>query len=215
MCTIFGSKNRDTFIALGTAGVVRGDKAWSYTLIDHNYSIVDQQRFLGKFNPDKVPQFDNVYAVGHCQTPTGTEPSIKNTHPVSKRRSSYDKKPNLFLWHNGILLPEFLGEDFDGLDTKYLLNHIAVGSWGQVYRDQISTIRGSFSCVMLEECKNLYLFRNSNAPMFTNGFMDFCSLKVNDITQPTEAGVQYGLDFPNKKFRPIGTFADADRTYEV
>jgi glutamine phosphoribosylpyrophosphate amidotransferase len=157
MCALFGSPDRKTFVELSKLNVYRGSHSYSVATFDgHNINVVAKN--FGSFD---MPNVIDSYYIGHTQAPTTEAKSTNSIHPSNVE--------NTFLWHNGIIKDHQVKKWqrklnlLEPWDTKLLHQLLFYNGI-----DILSGADGSFACVWWTG-KSLYLFRNTNCPLFTDG----------------------------------------------
>lgn len=208
MCGIFGGFSKPELEVLANANAYRGQHSFSITgfcLVKGKNGRIkpilgwkdsDENaifRHLGSFTLDDIPNAD--FYIAHIQAPTGIQKTMDCVHPadiLGEVRS--------LLWHNGIIKEH----DCDRLrkkqqvntqwDTMLLLNEIKQSG---LCLDNLSEINGSFSCVGYLWETQLYLFRNSLAPMYIGDSATGCfsSVPTNLTPNRVKANVFYLVDF--------------------
>lgn len=184
MCALFGSPDRKMFQELAKLNSYRGNHSYSVaTIKDNNVGIA--AKGLGEF---KMPRVFADYYIGHTQAPTTDAKSINSVHP-----SEID---GTLLWHNGIIKDHQVKawqkelNSNEVWDTKLLHSFLDT----QPSTDVLSKADGSFACVW-DNGMQIYLFRNANSPLFTDG-TSYSSTKFAG-SEEIEAEVFYILDDKN------------------
>jgi glutamine phosphoribosylpyrophosphate amidotransferase len=180
MCALFGSPNKELFLELSKLNSYRGNH--SYSVSTYDFESVDVYvKALGEF---EMPDIEAPYYIGHTQAPTTEAKSTSSIHPSVVEHS--------YLWHNGII-KERQVKKWQGLlntlepwDTKLLHHQLYCGN----VTDVLSKADGSFACVWFIN-DTLYLFRNANCPLFTDG-MSYSSTKFNG-SYPIDCDIIYKL----------------------
>lgn len=118
-------------------------------------------------------------AVAHLQAPTSAD---SKPHPVVVADGA------VRFWHNGIIQPESIAAlktlypDASSWDTELLARHCAAKGFAG-----LNEVRGSFACIVLDGDR-LVAFRNSLAPLYTNGF-DLSSTPLGNNWEMIPSGV--------------------------
>ena len=208
MCSIFGSSDPDEFFELSDLNQSRGVHAWSWAGVFRDRKTPHKgDKGKGKFPQNiSLTGCDGDYYLGHVQTRTGTDSGM---HPAVSQTHNY------WLFHNGILLPDFVPENVQW-DTQYLLDFIiGDGSPDYVwYVDKLSQIRGSFACVLVTP-ELILVFRNDNAPLYYRG--STISSVEFEGSQPVPANHVHVLNLHRNELQPCkhGEFTNADTMYRI
>ncbi|MGI0075792.1 MAG: hypothetical protein ACREAU_00105 [Nitrosopumilaceae archaeon] len=208
MCSIIGSFDKEKFLELVKLNSYRGMFSHSLTVIQGITSTTVKN--FGAFDEallEKIP--DGCYMLGHCQAPTnGLIEDRERIHP-------YIKGP-FKLFHNGIIKPQTMEMINRRLGTKYewdtqaLAEYITKDSGDKLYIsadfvNSLEDIDGSFACCLVVGVNNIYIFRNSTAPLFidndlnisSTGFKDAQSIMFNSI---------YQLILYDRTYQEVATF---------
>lgn len=180
MCSLFGSPDRKTFIELAVLNEYRGSHSHSVAVFDyHDVKVITKD--LGPFT---MPDVVSNYYIGHAQAPTTEAKSVSSIHPSNIEET--------LLWHNGIIKDHQvkawqktlnLAEPWD---TKLLHQLLYYNDAKSI----LSEADGSFACVWWTG-KSLYLFRNTNCPLFTDG-TSYSSTQFGG-SYPIESDIIYEL----------------------
>jgi glutamine phosphoribosylpyrophosphate amidotransferase len=180
MCALFGSSNKELFLELAKLNSYRGNH--SYSVSTYDFCAVDVRvKALGEF---VMPDIDALYYIGHTQAPTTEAKSTSSIHPSVVEHS--------YLWHNGIIKEHQVKKWQKSLnllepwDTKLLHQLLYSGNATEV----LSEADGSFACVWFME-GSLYLFRNANCPLYTDG-MSYSSTEFTN-SYPLDCDIIYKL----------------------
>ena len=200
MCGLFGSTDREQFLRLAEANSYRGSHSWSYCSFTGR-QLTEVNKGFGAFPYSQDMAGDDWLRIGHVQAPTTDSRDYDSIHPAAIGSER--------LWHNGIIKDHIVSKWKESSahnttwDTKLLLEQLRNNSW-----DALKEADGSFACVFYSEGK-LYLFRNSNSPLFVNG-SDFSSVKFKKAVElPANIVYHYvnGEWFPtDKEFSTSNTF---------
>lgn len=180
MCALFGSADRGLFQELAALNSYRGNHSYSVSVFDfESVNVVDKS--LGEFT---MPQVVGPYYLGHTQAPTTEAKSIASIHPSTIEGT--------YLWHNGIIKENQvkawqqelnLAEPWDTKLMHQLLYYKAPA-------EVLNKADGSFACVWYHD-GGLYLFRNANCPLFTDG-TNYSSTKFSG-SDPIKDGILYRM----------------------
>ncbi len=187
MCAIIGSYSIDTIKNLIVLNSKRGSFSYSITAINYDFNILYMIKEFGLIDIKKLEEIENAFYIIHIQAPTTSlEKNTNNIHPATNK--------NYFLWHNGILKSYYI---------KYLQSKFNTDNIWDTYLlllniNDKENIDGTFSCVMLEEGKGLYLFRNEDSPMFYDEYMNFSSTKFEKSKYTIPYNV-YSINLKDKK----------------
>lgn len=195
MCAIIGSFDKVKFHRLYTLNEYRGNLSHSVAKFDENDQIIELWKSPGNLNPKVVDHgVDGLYIVGHSQAPT-TDSS--NIHP-----SGYNGS---LLWHNGIVKQnEF---DPNTWDTWWLLKGIETVGY-----KFLSTVLGSFACVLYGVEKKLYIFRNEIAPLFIDDDLNMSSTEFEG-SRPIEPGKVFELNLKDRTLKEVAQFNTRENPY--
>ncbi len=190
MCSISGSFSLQKLSELVELNRYRGEHSHSFSIYDVNKKkFIGTIRQLGPIDMSTVCLPLGCYGIVHQQAPTTENKSMDTVHPAQKNEN--------VLFHNGILKPK----EIKRLKKK----HKSKSTWDTelLLLDLIKegvplNIDGSFSCVYYDGNGELFLFRNSIAPMFEDSDLNISSTKFtggNAIRPDT----MYRMNFEDKK----------------
>jgi hypothetical protein len=204
MCSLFFSNSKSKFIELIDLNQSRGKFSYSYSGIKNKKFQLIKKDF-GMFDKSLVIEDLDLY-VGHCQAPTnGLERNIFRIHPAQIN--------NQFLYHNGILKPEFLKEssiDYQGWDTFYL-NYLLLQGFFELDR-----VDGSFACFLIKN-DIFYFFRNSLCPLYIldkDSIISGSSVKFQELSL-IESGWIYEINIQEYKINKYEQFTDNQKVYHI
>ena len=206
MCSIIGSFDRDTVIALCELNAYRGQHSHSISYYDVEINQVTSiTKNLGAIDYNKINPTRNEYCIVHMQAPTSERTwaeVLTNVHPAIIDED--------VLWHNGIIkekeikrLQEKYQVD-NTWDTYILLKHM-------MSEGTPDGIDGSFSCLYFDSYR-LYLFRNEIAPMFIDDNFNISSTKFSN-SSPTEPNCMLLFEPGLKNIVPILHFNTVENPY--
>jgi len=207
MCAIFGSFSKEKLLELAKLNSARGNFSYSITSINKTTrSVIESVKGFGEFRP----HFKNegAYYICHIQAPTSaTTKEFRRIHPS---RIYQDPDGNTYLWHNGVLKYEWytkschydsdLSWDTDVLHKEILLSY-----------KNIENVDGQFSCAYLDK-SGLFLFRNSEAPMFVDDEMNVSSTQFEG-SHATLPGHAYEFNFEDMQFDDVWQFKCKSNEY--
>lgn len=186
MCALFGSPDRKMFVELANLNSYRGNHSYSVSTTDYE-KVVIALKGLGEF---QMPFVIGTYYIGHTQAPTTEAKATSSIHP--------SEIEDTFLWHNGIIKEHQVREwqqrlkQIEPWDTKLLHQLLYYYNPSEV----LSEADGSFACVWYDG-DNIYLFRNTNCPLFTDGrsysstkFAGSESIKEDTMYRLTPKGIE-------------------------
>ena len=187
MCGICASSDLNKFKELVRQNASRGNFSHSFTVFDFKEKIIKQQikSFIQtelESDLNKLMINENYYYISHTQAPTGSlVQDFEKIHPSIQTNGIYSS----YLWHNGILTDKFMEEHYHGglWDTNILHQYTRL--------DKISGIEGSFACIYLDDFKDLFCFRNPQAPLYM--LNDTISSIQFEKSMMIESGVYYQL----------------------
>jgi glutamine phosphoribosylpyrophosphate amidotransferase len=198
MCALFGSPDRKLFEELARLNSYRGNHSFSVATFDFK-DVKIITRALGEF---QMPLTVAPYYIGHTQAPTTEAKSTSSIHPSSVRDE--------YLWHNGIIKDHQVKKWQRELnvtepwDTR--LMHLLLSV--KLPADVLSNADGSFACVWYHSGE-LYLFRNTNCPLFTDG-TSYSSTKFSG-SESIKEDIMYkltdnGIVETNTSFKTVNNF---------
>lgn len=187
MCGICGSYNIETFKKLVKQNLERGNYSHSFTVYDDLANQIVQ--VIQSFNKEEIDKHlddlyisGDLYYIGHTQAPTGgIFPDFDRIHPHICNTPYWDYTR---LWHNGIILNDTI-KKYNMWDTGYL--HGKIHKFGF---NGLNDVKGSFACCYYEPF-DIFIFRNSSAPLYVNG-TDFSSSQFEN-SEMIKSGVVYKL----------------------
>jgi hypothetical protein len=202
MCSIIGSFDTNIARKLCKINNYRGALSHSITYIDLAYEVRYIQRSKGEINLDLINIPENHYCIIHQQAPTQQSNHI---HPAEFE--------NNLLWHNGILKSntiQRLQKDEDEKsewDTYLLLKHLD--------RNRVpQNIDGSFACLLLDNCGELFAFRNEIVPLFYDEYLNISSTKYQNMVlfQPN---ILYTICLNKKQIEYVDKFETINNPYWI
>ena len=203
MCSIIGSFNKDTVVALCELNAYRGQHSHSISYYNTISNEFDQIiRKLGPINYDDINPEDSEYIIVHMQAPTTDAKDNTSIHPAAIERD--------VLWHNGILKAKEIERLKDKYhissdwDTYILLKHM-------MSEGTPDNIDGTFSCLWYDSYR-LYLFRNEISPMFIDSDMNISSTKFTN-SEPTPPNSILLFEPALKNVVPILHFNTVENPY--
>lgn len=201
MCAIIGSFDKATFQHLYTINEHRGNLSHSVVKFEVNATAPDDVDILelwkspGNLNLQVVDRgVDGPYMIGHTQAPT-TDTS--NIHP-----SGYNGS---LMWHNGIVKQKELQPDI--WDTWWLLRGIEEEGF-----DFLSTVVGSFACVLYGVEKKIYVFRNEIAPLYIDENFNISSVEIEGF-KSLRPNVAFEMNLSTKKLKEVAEFKTKENPY--
>lgn len=208
MCSIIGSFDRDTIIALCELNAYRGQHSHSISYASED-GVYFTRKSFGPIDYDKIDT-NGDYCIVHMQAPTTDNKNADCIHPAM-RTDAGD-----LLWHNGIIKEhevERLRQQYkleSTWDTYILLHHLTLGG-------SLSDIDGTFSCLWYDDSSNygrygLKLFRNEISPMFIDAKSNISSTKFEGSV-PTEPNTVFGFDPFKNALYPHFTFETKENPY--
>lgn len=198
MCGIVGSFDRDEFCELMELNKGRGNSTFSVTTYrpsNTGLKIENIQQEVGEFKRDMISFYgENVYFIGHLQSPTKTV-NINHIHPAKADESA--------LWHNGMLV------NYNGdWDTGTILSWLEYEGF-----NALDNIHGAFGCLYYKDHK-LYLFRNSIIPIYIDDDLNISSTKM-DSGRLIPANVVYEVRFDLKEIIEVVKFNNKHNPYGI
>lgn len=199
MCALFGSPDIKTFIELAELNSYRGNHSYSVAITDFE-RVRLIVKSLGEF---QMPDISNAdFYIGHTQAPTTEAKSITSVHPSEINGT--------FLWHNGIIKDHQVKKWQEKLnssepwDTKLLHQLLSQSNATEI----LSEADGSFACVWYNG-EGIYLFRNANCPLFTDG-ISYSSTQFEN-SEAIEENTFYLLNW--KKIEKTDTMFKTNNTF--
>lgn len=171
MCSIVASKKNDTINDLIKINQFRGNFSYSFTSLDANNNIINQEKEFGLFSSSKP--IEASFYIAHVQAPTGG--LIKDYNRIHPTQIN-----NTYLWHNGIIVPKgirFIQSKIntdETFDTRLL--HLALDTFGF---DILNEIEGLFACLYIKE-NNIFIFRTKHAKLYIDDDMNISSERFNN-----------------------------------
>lgn len=209
MCGISASLNKDKFIELMKLNSYRGNFSYSVMVFDYiNKKILYLNKSFGEFDEKIIENlnFENVYYIGHQQSPTGG--LIKDYERIHPSILNDDCNTS-YLYHNGLLKNDYLKKfnHENRWDTELIHKFIRKDDF-----NQLGNMQGSFSCLFIDKDKNIKLFRNALSPMFVDKNLNVSSVKFNGC-EKTSYNKIYTIDFENKSFNIDFVFNNEELIY--
>lgn len=209
MCGICASLNKDKFIELMKLNSYRGNFSYSVMIFDYTYKrILYLNKSLSEFDENIIKDlnYENVYYIGHQQSPTGG--LIKDYERIHPSILNNDCNTS-YLYHNGLLKTDYLRKfNYESKwDTELIHKFVRNGDF-----NQLGNIQGSFSCLFIDKDKNIKLFRNALSPMFIDKNLNISSVKFKGC-EKTKYNRIYDIDFENKSLNEGLIFDNKELIY--
>ena len=202
MCSIIGSKSKETLVQLAQLNEYRGTHSHSLFVFDENFDIVYNHRGFGPLIVSDH-SVSGYYYIGHQQAPTTEAKDLQAIHPAVE--------DGALLWHNGIIKADDVArlqrlyETDEKWDTQLLLrDYLDTGN--------LSQIDGTFACVLYSDYQ-LRIFRNEISPMFYNEQGDISSTKFEgSMSVPANKVLTFDPSYVNM-FNVVAEFTTKENPY--
>jgi glutamine phosphoribosylpyrophosphate amidotransferase len=205
MCGIFATFDNVLFLELFNNNKSRGSFSLSITNINTDCVI---ENCYKSFDINGDIEKTKNYKIGHLQAPTnGMVKDITRIHPAES-----DSK---YLWHNGIIkencikeLSDIYNIEMTNWDTLFILRLIhKIG-----IPRALELLDGSFACIFYNN-NQLFMFRNSIAPLFIDNNLNISSIKLNDTFELIRENCIFELNLKLKKYKIIDKFINNKSPY--
>lgn len=209
MCAITGSSDFEWLKTMYYRQLDRGSTSSSITtfLCGDSLTTVRQKGILD-INSVKPKEYRNFYYITHSQAPTG-KTSEENIHPSE---IPFMWGGSSYMWHNGIITQQSLEKNNNRLglscswDTE-LIHHMLMKY------DDLSNLDGSFACIFISPEKDMFVFRNDQAPLYFDNNMSMASVKFENSFELPPNGLFY-VNLYRKELVHTGTnFKSSQQLY--